>query len=249
MNRIEIRSFHCIVESTWGRLSGRRNARRHRESDEIAFVVAFFPIDTHDSQRWTDWTYAEDEEPQFRVRSSTDVDSGEDHVWQHPIAFKFEPRADRIYELILNVYEVDGGSETSKQAQNIHNNLRNKLNDDFRPGLAIGSSPNSIGNSGPTTYATPFEYVGDGGNDDLLCADVWHVDSNDSLADFNIPSIPARTGGRIDPDLQIDEQVRGKGIVKEISRFPAQATRVIERREYGSRPNHSRYRFDVHYSA
>jgi len=248
MNRIEIRSFHCIVESTWGKLAGRRNARRRRESDEVAFVVALFPIDTHGSDSWTDWAYAEDEEPQFRVRSSTDVDSNEDHVWQYPIAFKFESNVRRVYELILNVYEVDGGTSTSSQAQTIHNNLRDKLNNNYRPGIAIGSSPNATGNSGPTTYATPFEYVGDGGNDDLLCADVWHIDSSNVLADFNIPSIAAASGGRIDPDLQIAEQILSKGIVKEISRFPARPTSVIERREYGSRPNNSRYRFDVHYS-
>jgi hypothetical protein len=74
------------------------------------------------------------------------VDSNEDHVWQYPIAFKFESNVRRVYELILNVYEVDGGTSTSSQAQIIHNNLRDKLNNNYRPGIAIGSSPNATGN-------------------------------------------------------------------------------------------------------
>lgn len=248
--RIEIRSFHCLLESTSGITARRRRKRRQRYSDEIAFVIALLPIDTGGSARWTDWVYGAEESPtedslrQIRVRTNTDVDSGEDHVWQYPISFDIDPPENTIFELLLQLYEVDGATATSTQGNRIRDRFKEHLDDNYRPGLALGSEPDALGNSGPTSYDAAFRYAGDGGNDDLLVADVWHVDPFRPLEIFNVPAVSG-----LDPDLQIRDQQADRRIVREVSRFPPRsAGTIIERREYTNSSERASYRFDVRYS-
>lgn len=249
MPRLDVLSYHCILESTWGPRAAARTRRRNRESDEIAFFMAMLPIDTGGSEQWTDWVYSDSiEDRAKRIRSNDDVDSGEDHSWRFPIAFDFDANPNTIFEVILQIYEVDGGTETARQAQEIHDNVWQHIEDNLRPGLGIGSSPDSRGNSGPTTYEAAFKYGGHGGNDDLMFADVWHLDPAQPMAPFNIPAAASAGPGRLDPDLQIAQQRSRLGVDVEVSRFPPRPGTVVERREYSSSHEHAIYRFDVHYS-
>ncbi len=53
---------------------------------------------------------------------------------------------------MLQIYEVDGSTETSTQARNIRNNALAKIEERSRPGLGLDSSPNGTGGSGPTPH-------------------------------------------------------------------------------------------------
>ncbi len=239
MFNLKIRGFRCNEET------------EGTGSDAIGFFVAALPVSKH-PDRASSWTYAEGHRD-FRVRWAGDMDTGEAFSFQYPISVNQRPSVHDALEIIMMMFEIDGGSSTKNQALEEHWNMREAIERDFQPGVNLGSFPNDYGSIGSYKRVLPWigwdSNEGFGAGEDLIGLDLWHVDLDRPLDGSILWDDYPETGTyRWTPDLERLYLQRFHSIERDLYKNRLRDGGLSETRSYRSNAEDSRYTFEVEYT-
>lgn len=221
-------------------------------SDAIGLFVAALPV-RKDSVWPSRWTYVEGERD-YRVRWAGDMDTGEAFSFQYPMSINQRQSDYDALEIIMIMFEIDGGSSTKSQALEEHWKMREKIERDFQPGVQIGSFPGATF-SGGGSYRRVLPWIGWDGNEafgageDLVGLDLWHVDLDRPLegsVEWDLYQSPTVT--RWTPDLERSYFQRFHSIERDLYKNRRSDGSLSETRSYRSNEENSRYTFEVEYT-
>lgn len=219
-------------------------------SDAIGFFLAALPVRKNSIRPYI-WTYAEGYRD-YRVRWAGDMDTNEVFAFQYPMSVNQRSSDYDALEIIMMMFEIDGGSSTKNQALEEHWIMRSKIEADFQPGVSLGSLPGAT-NSGYGSYKRVLPWVGwdsdeaFGAGEDLIGLDLWHIDLDRPL----------------DGAISWDDYPRVNSVSPEGARLGLQSYHSIERklyknrrgdgslsetRSYHSNAEDSKYTFEVEYT-
>ncbi len=83
-------------------------------SDTIGFFLAALPVRKH-PESTNSWTYAEGYRD-YRIRWAGDMDTNEAFAYQYPMSVNQRSSEYDALEIIMMMFEIDGGSSTKNEA-------------------------------------------------------------------------------------------------------------------------------------
>ncbi|GAB5473607.1 MAG: hypothetical protein Mars2KO_17060 [Maribacter sp.] len=220
-------------------------------SDAIGIFLATLPV--RKSPIWpSSWSYAEGKRD-YRVRWAGDMDTGEAFAFQYPMSINQGSSDYDALEVIMIMFEIDGGSSTKSQALEEHWTMRENIERDFQAGVNLGSFPGSSGSAG--SYKRVLPWVGwdtneaFGAGEDIIGLDLWHIDLERPLnGSISWNDYIGRSSVRWTPDLERSYLQRYHSIERDLYKNPRSDGSLSETRSYRSNAENSRYTFEVEYT-
>jgi len=201
------------------------------------------------------WTYA-DGYRDYRVRWAGDMDTNEAFTFQYPMSINQRSSDYDALEIIMMMFEIDGGSSTKNQALEEHWTMRTKIESDFQPGVRLGSFPERTSN-GYGSYKRVLPWVGwdsgeaFGAGEDLIGLDLWHVDLDRPLSgSISWDEYPNTNGATVrwTPDAERLYLQRFHSIERRLYKNRRGDGSLSETRSYRSNAEDSQYTFEVEYT-
>ncbi|MDO6517787.1 hypothetical protein [Zobellia uliginosa] len=219
-------------------------------SDEIGLFIAALPV-RKNSVRPYIWTYAEGYRD-YRIRWASDMDTNEAFIFQYPMSVNRRSSDYDALEIIMLMFEIDGGNSTKSQALEEHWDMRKKIEADFQVGIALGSFPDSTF-GGYGSYLRVMPNMGwdsneaFGAGEDLIGIDLWHIDLDRPL-DGEISWDDYPRFNNMNPGGRSEYFQNLHSIERKLYKNRRDDGSLSETRSYRSNAEDSKYTFEVEYT-